>query len=186
MVTSQRDLCRVMKEADCDEMLSFWRERKGDLTLNERLRYDGYTLTEAWNIIHSAVAQYQGVEIFSPFMEAELRQGMFALPECMKLDGDRQKIFLRETFASEYPGYIREFPKRGLRLDLRPYFREYDEGELYRIIVGNSEMAERYLKADGIRAMIRATCRGEKNYGWQLWGIYLLSMAALGGRRRVV
>ena len=186
MVTSQKDICRVIKEADCDEMLTFWREREDDLTLNERLWYDGCTLTEAWNIIHSAVAQYRGVEIVSPFMDPELRQGMFALPECMKLNGDRQKIFLRETFASDYPGYLLELPKRGLKLDLKPYFCEYDEDELCRIITGSSEMSERFFKEEGIRTMISATCRGEKNYGWQLWSMYLLAMAALGDGRRVV
>ena len=110
-------------------------------------------------------------------MDPDLRQGMFALPECVKLDGDRQKIFLRETFASEYPDYILESPKQGLRLDLRPYFCEYDERELWRIIGGNSEIIERYFNADCIRAMISETCRGEQNYGWQLWSIYLLSTA---------
>jgi asparagine synthetase B (glutamine-hydrolysing) len=178
MVTSKIDLSRVMKNADCDEMMRFWRERPDTLSLNERLRYDEYTLTEAWNIIHSAVARYHGVEIISPFMEKELRQGMFSLPEDMKLKGDRQKVFLRETFGSEYPDYILGFPKRGLRLDLSPYFREYDERELWCIVGGNSEKVDRYFKAEGIRDMIRMTCRVEKNYGWQLWSLYLLTIAA--------
>ncbi len=156
------------------EELQFWDEHGHELSLRERLDYDARSLTESWNIIHKSFSDSWKVRILSPFMEPTIRDGMFMLSDDKKISEDKQKVFLRIVFADDYPDYILDFAKQGLRLDLSPYFSEYTQEELFEKITVLPAMAEQYFKLDFVKWMISQTVSNKHNFGWQLWSIYSL------------
>jgi asparagine synthetase B (glutamine-hydrolysing) len=178
MITSERELIELtggLLNPQAGE--NYWEGINHLLSLKQRLEYDVRSLTEAWNIIHGAIAGYLGVNIISPFMEPKIRSGFFALDNKLKINNGQQKYFLRQAFMQDYPDYILNFAKHGLRLDLRPYFLEYDRIELFSKITCDVSLVEKYFNVKNIQKMIDDTLQGKKNYGWQLWSVFCVITA---------
>jgi asparagine synthetase B (glutamine-hydrolysing) len=154
--------------------LTFWQSCGDKLSLGERLQYDSTSLTESWNMIHASLAETMGVRIVSPFMQPSLREGMFMLPDEQKIYQDVQKVFMREVFANEYPAYIADFNKTGLRLDLKPYFSRYNQEELLNKVMVQRSVAAQYFNIKVLNDMIEQTLNGTRNFGWQLWNVFAL------------
>ena len=150
----------------------------GVLSLKDRLIYELLTLSEAWNIITEAISCRFDINILSPFLHKKIRSGMFFLPDGAKLDSGNGKAFMKSTFRDEYPEYIRNFPKQGLRLDLKPYLDDYSCGEILDRLHANSSFLEACFNMDEIKNMIVQTRENVRNYGYQIWSIYLLSLSA--------
>ena len=148
------------------------------LSLKDRLTYELLTLSEAWNIITEAISSSFDIHILSPFLDKKIRSGMFFLPDEAKLDSGNGKAFMKSTFRDEYPEYIRNFPKQGLRLDLKPYLDDYSCGEILDKLHADSSFLETYFNVDEIKNVIVQTRENVRNYGYQIWSIYLLSLAA--------
>ncbi|MEY8197813.1 MAG: asparagine synthase C-terminal domain-containing protein [Colwellia sp.] len=171
-------LCQLLtSKAPLSHLSNFWQRHEQDLTLLQRLEYDARATTEAWNIIHRDIAVNLDVKIISPFMAPQIREGLLALDDRQKVFNGRQKVFLRDTFANRYPDYIRNFAKTGMRLDLQPYFSDYNRAELFAKITVDESRAAKYFNLGQIWIMIDATLSGQRNYGWQLWSIFALMSA---------
>ena len=148
------------------------------LSLKDRLTYELLTLSEAWNIITEAISCRFDINILSPFLHKKIRSGMFFLPDGAKLDSGNGKAFMKSTFRDLYPDYIREFPKQGLRLDLKPYLDDYSCEEILDKLHAGSSFLEAYFNVSEVKNLIVQTRENVRNYGYQIWSIYLLSLSA--------
>jgi asparagine synthetase B (glutamine-hydrolysing) len=154
----------------------FWKDRSF-LTLKDRLLYDLRSISEAWDIIHTGIASYLNINIISPFMDKQLRNSLFLLEDHLKTRNGIPKWYLRETFKDLYPDYMLQVPKRGLRLDLQPYFTDYSFSELFDLLYTSSEFSQKYIHKPLLEKMIEETLKGTRNWGWQTWSIYLCSLS---------
>ena len=155
---------------------NFWSSQT-KLSLRRRIQYDLWTVFEAWNIIDRALARTLGVDICGPFLQPELMKALLALPDRFRIRKNRQKWLLRETFKNKYPEYILNSPKRVLRLDLQPYLTDFSYKELMNIIFEDSDFARKHLNRKGCEYLLRSTLEGARNFGWQIWSLYLCSVA---------
>ena len=103
---------------------------------------------------------------------------MFFLPDPAKLDSENGKAFMRKAFKDAYPEYILNFPKQGLRLDLKPYFDDYSCDEIFDKINVNPDFIDKHFYISEIKELIVKTKENVCNYGWQIWSIYLLALSA--------
>lgn len=174
VMVTPRSLTTELVKAPPDSTEEHWPPSSGDLTLRERILHDSRSVTESSNIIHESISKHLDIGIISPFMHPRIRRGMFELNDEHRISSGRQKVFLRTTFAADYPDYIANFPKMGLRLDLQPYFSQYAHGDLFERIVIDPGIAREYFSCERIRTMIHETLSGSRNYGWQLWSIFCL------------
>ena len=145
------------------------------LSLHNRLEVDQRVISEAWGIVHAGVEFGLNVNIVKPFQNAELSKSLFNLDVSKMLNGSVQKLYLREKTASHYLDYLLDCPKRGFRLDLKPYIIKNTD-LLVKII--ESEFAKQYLEASYVIKMYSDTVNDVKNYGWQLWSLYLLVISS--------
>ncbi|MBN2467299.1 MAG: asparagine synthase [Deltaproteobacteria bacterium] len=148
-----------------------------ELTLRQRLQYDFLTIYEAWNIIDQALATALNVNVYNPFLDQNLLESLSVLPDHFLLRNGEQKWLLRETFRRRYPDYVLSSPKRGLRLDLQPYWGDFTPQELLDLLYNDSAFGKRYLAESACERLIHGTLDGTVNFGWQLWSLYLSSIA---------
>lgn len=158
------------------EALAFVGEK--ELSLKDRLHYDLLTISESWNIISASVENYFKIKILSPFLESSLRQKMFFLADSEKIDDKKGKIYMRNHFHKDYPSYISNFAKRGMRLDLQPYLANYTCADILERINLNPDFIQKYFHENTIKRMIFETKHNIHNYGWQIWSIYLMSCSS--------
>ncbi len=88
------------------------------------LTNDMLTKTDLMSMAH-------GLEIRSPFLDHELVDFCFTLPENFKIDGSDRKIILRETFREMLPKKLYKRPKKGFEVPLLKWFR----GEMKALIM---------------------------------------------------
>ncbi len=154
----------------------FW-ENHSRLTLKDRLLYDSRTICQAWDIIHEGIGNYLNIDIKSPFMDKQLQHILFFLDDNLKIRDGINKWYMRETFKEFYPDYILNAPKRGLRIDLQPYLTDYSFSRLFDILYTSSEFSQKYIDKPFLEKIINETLNGNRNWGWQLWSIYLCSLS---------
>ncbi len=150
----------------------------GSISLSRRLLYDRWTLTEAWNILDGALSEALGVEYASPFLDPEVASFLDRLPEEDKVRNGELKYYFKSEFKDLYPGYILEQPKRGLGFDINVYLRQYHVREIVRNIWNSSDFVRRTFQPEGLREIIEQTLSGKQAFGWQIWSVYLLGVAA--------
>ena len=147
------------------------------LTLASRLRYDFLTIFEAWNIIDHGLANRLGVRYVSPFLNRDLAATFTAMHDRFKIANQTQKLFLRQSFGDLYPHYMLDSPKVGLTIDLREYLRDESVDGIMQRLVGESPFGKTYVNRKACEALVRSTLDGRRNYGWQIWSLYLCSEA---------
>ena len=147
------------------------------LSMKARIQYDLWTVWEAWAYIDSSFSECFGVSYLNPFADSNLMASLLALPDEYRIRDGETKWLLREALKDIYPEYLLEQPKRGLRLDLKPYFLDFTCRDLTGEIFDSSAFSQQYLNCRECERMVRQTLDGKKNYGWQLWSLFLCGQA---------
>ena len=179
-VTDSFLLSRLLKQQGPD-IYSRYNDYRGSLrilSLRDRLEYDLLTISESWNIISDAISNCFDIKIVSPFLNRKIRRGTFFLPDSEKLGSGNGKAFMRKAFKDIYPEYILNFPKHGLRVDLKPYLDDYSCDEIFDKINVNPDFINEHFYIPEIKGLIVKTKENVCNYGWQIWSIYLLALSA--------
>ena len=125
--------------------------------------------------------------MIAPFCDVELQTAAYGLPAPAKIANGEQKVVLRQLFKDIYPVYLLDQPKRGLSFDISAYLRQYTAAEiLQHLKIDRPDCTARGLLLPTLRKMIDDTLAGTVNYGWQIWSIYLATLAGSGdcGRNR--
>jgi asparagine synthetase B (glutamine-hydrolysing) len=150
--------------------------------LERRLQYDLATLAADWCFIDAQLSRHLGVKMIAPFCDAEIQTAAYDLPAHAKIADGEQKVILRRVFKDMYPAYVLDQPKRGLSFDISTYLRDYTVKEiLRRLDVDRLDCTATGLTRPTLQKMVDDTLAGTANYGWQVWSIYLATLAAGGG-----
>jgi len=111
------------------------------------------------------------LEARSPFLDRELIEYAAALPDDLKLRGQRTKIVLREAFADLLPPAIDQRGKMGFGVPLGAWFR----GELRdyvrdRLLAPDARYRD-MLSASFVERLVADHLAGRRNLGQQLWSL---------------
>lgn len=149
----------------------------GKLSLQSILKSDLHGIFEAWNIVESGLSRALSVKYINPFLAPEAAAHMFARPERDKILNGEQKVLLRRRFSDIYPDYILQQQKIGLTLDIGSYLEQDTVASIVRRLYEDSEFGQKFLRRDGLVALVDDTLSRQSNYGWQIWSLYLCHLA---------
>ena len=160
-----------------DDYTSLWRSSAGGgtlarlLDLNLRTYLPGDLLVKA-----DRMSMAHGLEVRSPFLDAELAELALRLPPAVKLRGARRKIVLTEAVRDLLPPQILARRKRGFGVPLDNWFRtdlrDYMQGTL-----GAPEARVRDFVAGAVVDGLIATHSGRsRNHGHVLWALLTLEV----------
>ncbi|MCK8603258.1 asparagine synthase-related protein [Desulfoferrobacter suflitae] len=178
LVTSRGLLQSIFKQEWQSAYFSKW-ARPAPLSLTERLQYDWWTLFESWNVIETSLERSFGLEYVNPFLRREFIETLIAMPAARLIAGNTSKSYLKKYFKHTYPQYILEYPKRGLTMDINAYFQGYSSREIMHAIFNDCDFAQRQLRRSAVEKLVEETLTGTGEYGWQVWSLYLASLASI-------
>lgn len=178
LICSEELLRSIFTEQCSAVAFSRWSEPT-PLSLRERLQYDWWTLFESWNVIEQSFEDFWGFKYINPFLNKKLVAEVIAMPAAKLIAGGTPKSYLKKFFKYTYPEYILEYPKHGLTIDMNAYFRNYLSSQIMDAIFTDSSFARKYLRRREVERLITETLRGSQRYGWQIWSLYLASLASV-------
>jgi asparagine synthase (glutamine-hydrolysing) len=110
--------------------LEFWRAHEKTHSVDDALRMDLASYLPGDILVKAdRTSMAHGLELRAPFLDRELAEFCIALPHRLKLRSGRDKILLREAFASSWPASVRSRPKQGFGAPVRSWLRRprFDE-----------------------------------------------------------
>ena len=150
---------------------------RGRLPLRNRLELDLSGIFEAWNIVDAGLARGLGLRYVNPFLTPDAAALMFFHRDAEKVPNRRQKEFLRHRFARFYPDYLLGSPKIGLTIDIREYLQRESVSSIVRRLYDDSTLGQRILRRTAVAQMVDDTLSHRRNFGWQIWSLYLCGVA---------
>jgi len=175
--TARELLCLIFKENR--ESASFRKWLKDDpIGLGDRLQYDWWTIFESWNLIERRLEVFLNLKYLNPFLNRNLIKELFTIPKSNLVSKNILKNYLREYFRDTYPSYILEHPKHGLTIDINAYLMNYSSQEIIDAIFIDSQFAQEHLCRKEIEKLVNKTLTKTEKYGWQIWSLYLCSLAS--------
>lgn len=86
-----------------------------------------------------------GLEVRAPFLDHELVNFVFSLPEHFKIKGSRRKMILQDTFRDMLPAALYNRPKKGFEVPLLKWLRKE-----MRSMISDDLLAEKTIEEQGI------------------------------------
>ncbi len=117
-----------------------------------------------------------GVEARSPFLDRELLEYVFGLPDRLKLRGGRTKVILRTAFADLLPPEILRRGKMGFGVPLRAWFTSDLQGYLQEVLLAPTARLRGYLDQRYVRELCQAHGAGGADYSSRLWLLLTFEM----------
>ena len=110
-----------------------------------------------------------GLEARSPFLDRDLMEYVFALPDSMKLRWGRSKFVLRRAFTDLLPPEIVRRGKMGFGVPLRNWFRGDLREYVNAILLGPDARLRDFLDQGYVRNLCQAHLAGRSDHTHRLW-----------------
>ena len=165
---------------DRDRLLSSYREalgKAGPASLLGRVLYLNartYLLDDLLPKM-DRMTMAHGLEARSPLLDRALMEYVAALPDDFKRKGGRSKIVFKQAVAPLLPPGILRRAKHGFGVPLGAWFR----GELRPMAEDTLRAAPRvarWLRKDGLEALLREHAEGRADHGHRLWTLLTLEL----------
>jgi asparagine synthase (glutamine-hydrolysing) len=111
------------------------------------------------------------LEARSPFLDRELTEYAAALPDDLKLRGQRTKIVLREAFADLLPPAIERRGKMGFGVPLGAWFRGELRDYVRDLLLAPDARYRDMLAGAYVEQLVRDHLEERRNLGQQLWSL---------------
>lgn len=109
------------------------------------------------------------LETRSPFLDRELIEYVFGLPDSMKLRWGRTKVILRRAFADLVPPEILRRGKMGFGVPLRAWFTQDLRDYLRDVLLAPDARLRGYVDQDYVRHLCETHLSGLADYSHRLW-----------------
>jgi asparagine synthase (glutamine-hydrolysing) len=160
-----------------DDYRSIWAGTRGALPLDRLLNLNLRTyLLDDLLVKVDRMSMAHGLEVRSPFLDAELISFAMRLPPGLKTRGLSLKRVLRTAVPDLVPREIIKRPKRGFGVPLDRWFRE-DLRKYVRSTLGAADArVKHHLVADAVDQLIREHERRDCSHGHALWTLLTLEV----------
>ena len=115
------------------------------------------------------------LEVRSPFLQHELAQFAFNLPDAYKTDRTRGKIVLEKAFGAFLPRSVFARKKQGFGAPLKHWLAD----GVVRALIGemrNDSRISAYVRGDRVRSYIDAFYDGHQEMSYKLWMLFALEL----------
>lgn len=109
------------------------------------------------------------LEARSPFLDRDLMEYVFALPDTMKLNWGRTKVSLRRAFADLVPPDILRRGKMGFGVPLRTWFKTDLHEYLSDLLLAPDARLRDYLDQEYVRQLCQTHLTGRADHSHRLW-----------------
>jgi len=109
------------------------------------------------------------LEARSPFLDRELLDYVFRLPDRMKLDGRHTKVILRKAFGDVLPVEVQRRGKMGFGVPLERWFRHRLRDVLHDLLLEPTARLRTYVDQSYVRQLCDAHQAGEADHSFRLW-----------------
>ncbi|MBI2495550.1 MAG: asparagine synthase (glutamine-hydrolyzing) [Candidatus Omnitrophica bacterium] len=109
------------------------------------------------------------LEARSPFLDRELLEYVFSLPDAMKLHWGRTKVILRQAFTDMLPQPVLRRGKMGFGVPLQRWFRTDLKEFLQDVLLSSSACWRQYLDASYVGSLVRTHVSGRADHSHRLW-----------------
>lgn len=116
-------------------------------------------------------AMAHGLETRSPFLDTELMEYAFTLPDSMKLRFGKTKAILKEAFSDLLPPPIARRGKMGFGVPLRAWFTQDLREYLQDLLLAPDAKLRGYLNQDYVRKLWEEHCAGAADHSGRLWTV---------------
>ncbi len=116
------------------------------------------------------------IESRVPFLDHELVEFAFSLPDHLKIKGFNTKRILRETFGSEIPDEILNRPKEGFPVPIKRWFANEYYSVAREMILGDDSFCGDTFNRELIGSYFDLHRAGKYNYSDQIWTLLNLEM----------
>jgi len=112
-----------------------------------------------------------GLEARSPFLDRQLLEYVFSLPDAMKLRWGRAKWILRRAFADLVPAEILRRGKMGFGVPLRAWFATDLREFLQDVLLAPEARLRRFVDQAYVRELCEAHLAGRADHSHRLWAL---------------
>ncbi|MDP3722455.1 MAG: asparagine synthase (glutamine-hydrolyzing) [Candidatus Omnitrophota bacterium] len=109
------------------------------------------------------------LEARSPFLDRELLEYVFSLPDAMKLRWGRTKVILRQAFTDMLPQPVLRRGKMGFGVPLQRWFRTDLKDFLQDVLLSSGACWRQYLDASYVGSLVEAHVSGRADHSHRLW-----------------
>ena len=110
-----------------------------------------------------------GLEARSPFLDRDLVEHVFRLPDRMKLRWGRTKVILRDAFSDLVPREILRRGKMGFGVPLRAWFTGALRGYLHDMLLAPEARLRRYVNAAYVQSLCAEYLAGRADHSHRIW-----------------
>jgi asparagine synthase (glutamine-hydrolysing) len=159
-----------------DDYRRQWSETAGAEPLDRllKLNIDTY-LVDDLLVKTDRTSMAHGLEVRSPFLDAELAQFAARLIPGLKVRGLSLKRVLKRSVSDLLPEEILRRPKRGFGVPLDRWFRE-DLARYTSSRLGPEARVRRHLNNESLDALLAEHRSGKANHGQALWSLLTLEI----------
>ena len=144
-------------------------DRLLDLNLRTYLPDDLLVKADRMSMAH-------GLEVRSPFLDADLIDYAQRLPPRLKLRGIRLKRVLKAVAEDLIPGEIINRPKRGFGVPLDRWFRQDLRDYVASTLGADDARVKHHLSPEAVDGMLAEHDSGTRNHGHALWTLLTLEV----------
>ena len=143
----------------------------GDASLLTRLLYVNLKtyLLDDLLVKMDRCSMAHALETRSPFLDRELMEYVFSLPDGMKLRGGRTKVMLRRAFSDLLPKEILTRGKMGFGVPLQAWFRTDLRDYLQEMLLAPSAKLRAYVNQAYVRQLCEDDLSGRADHSHKLW-----------------
>lgn len=116
------------------------------------------------------------IESRVPFLDHQLVEFAFMLPDELKIKGFNTKRILRSAFADDIPREILTRPKAGFPVPIKRWFANEYYDVTRKIILGDDSFCGEHLNREFIAKHFELHRAGKYNYSDQIWTLLNLEM----------
>ncbi len=111
------------------------------------------------------------LEARSPFLDHHVAELAARMPIDLKLQGNRGKVILTETFADLLPESIQTRKKMGFGVPLAPWFRAELKELLIDSLLGETARGRGIFNAQAVQRLIDEHMHGQWDHSYRLWNL---------------
>lgn len=160
-----------------DDYRSIWNGSEGAHALDRLLDLNLRTyLLDDLLVKADRMSMAHGLEVRSPFLDAELISYAARLPPSQKARGLALKRVLRAAISDLVPEEILTRPKHGFGVPLDRWFREDLESYMRSTLAAKDARVKQHLAPAAVDRMLAEHHAGKRNHGHALWTLLTLEV----------
>lgn len=160
-----------------EDYRAIWRTTEGAHPLDRLLDLNLRTyLVDDLLVKADRMSMAHGLEVRSPFLDAELLSFAAQLPPRLKLRGLSLKRVLKTAVEDLLPAEILHRPKRGFGVPLDRWFRDDLSAYVAATLGAPDARVKEHLAGDAVNRIIAEHGAGRRNHGHALWTLLTLEI----------